>query len=53
MPDTAHLWKQARADEMQFETKFALAGYQPGLDKLHVHDRGFAVRDVERTKATP
>jgi hypothetical protein len=35
-------------DQMEFEIQFARDGDNPGLDKYHVHIRGFAAREFER-----
>jgi hypothetical protein len=36
--------------EMEFEVQFARDGDNPGLDKFHVHVRGFAAWEFERGK---
>jgi hypothetical protein len=35
---------------MEFEVQFARDGDNPGLDKFHVHVRGFAAWEFERGK---
>ena len=37
-----------RPTEMEFEIQFQRNGENPGLDKYHVHIRGFAAWEFER-----
>jgi hypothetical protein len=38
------------SEQVEYEVQFAHDGATPGLDKLHLHLRCFAVWELERTK---
>jgi len=43
--------KPIAGDQLEYELEFAPDSGNPGLDKLHLHLRCFAVWELERTKA--
>jgi hypothetical protein len=43
--------KPVTREQVEYEVQFAHDGPNPGLDRLHLHLRCFAVWELERTKS--